>query len=138
MQCCVVLEKRSTKGDELVKLTTDEVKKLILFQQLTGVAARDILELNNEAYFIVGSHDMGRAIGKNGRCVELVKKAMRKNVVIMEHADSPEEFLRKVFGNEIVINRNNNKIIVEGAKRERRKVVRMLLARHFGVKVAFR
>ena len=82
-----------------VKLSTDGIRYIALFESLTGARAKDCFEdsENNRLIFVVKSGDMGLAIGKGGDHINRVKKAIGKHVEIIEHSDDPVEFVKNAF-----------------------------------------
>ena len=82
-----------------VKLSTEGIRYIALFESLTGARARDCFEdvENNRLVFVVKSGDMGLAIGKGGDRINRVKKAIGKHVEIIEHSDDPAEFVKNAF-----------------------------------------
>ncbi|MDO9097090.1 MAG: NusA-like transcription termination signal-binding factor [Candidatus Methanoperedens sp.] len=82
-----------------VKLSTDGIRYIALFESLTGARARDCYEdiENNRLLFVVRNGDMGLAIGKGGDHINRVKKAIGKHVEIVEHSDDPVEFVKNAF-----------------------------------------
>ncbi|MFA4935118.1 MAG: NusA-like transcription termination signal-binding factor [Candidatus Methanoperedens sp.] len=82
-----------------VKLSTDGIRYIALFESLTGAMVRDCYEdiENNRLLFVVRNGDMGLAIGKGGDHINRVKKAIGKHVEIIEHSDDPVEFVKNAF-----------------------------------------
>ncbi len=82
-----------------VKLSTDGIRYIALFESLTGARAKDCFEdsENNRLIFVVKSGDMGLAIGKGGEHINRVKKAIGKHIEIIEHSDDPVEFVKNAF-----------------------------------------
>jgi transcription termination/antitermination protein NusA len=82
-----------------VKLSTDGIRYIALFESLTGARAKDCFEdsENNRLIFVVKSGDMGLAIGKGGDHINRVKKAIGKHVEIIEHSEDPVEFVKNAF-----------------------------------------
>ena len=82
-----------------VKLSTDGIRYIALFESLTGARARDCFEdaENNRLVFVVKSGDMGLAIGKGGDRINRVKKAVGKHVEVIEHSEDPVEFVKNAF-----------------------------------------
>ena len=82
-----------------VKLSTEGIRYIALFESLTGARAKDCFEdiENNRLVFVVKSGDMGLAIGKGGDRINRVKKAVGKHVEVIEHSDDPVEFVKNAF-----------------------------------------
>ena len=82
-----------------VKLSTEGIRYIALFESLTGARARDCYEDadNNRLIFVVKGGDMGLAIGKGGDRINRVKKAIGKHIEIIEHSDDPVEFVKNAF-----------------------------------------
>jgi N utilization substance protein A len=82
-----------------VKLSTDGIRYIALFESLTGASAKDCFEdsENNRLVFVVKNGDMGLAIGKGGDHINRVKKTIGKHVEIIEHSDDPVEFVKNAF-----------------------------------------
>jgi N utilization substance protein A len=82
-----------------VRLSTDGLRYIALFESLTGAMARDCYEdgVNNRLIFVVKSGDMGLAIGKGGEHINRVKKAIGKHIEIIEHSEDPVEFVKNAF-----------------------------------------
>jgi N utilization substance protein A len=99
-----------------VKLSTDGIRYIALFESLTGARAKDCFEdpENNRLIFVVKSGDMGLAIGKGGDHINRVKKAIGKHVEIIEHSDDPVEFVKNAFHPVSIKNAN---LVVKDDKR---------------------
>ena len=82
-----------------VKLSTEGIRYIALFESLTGARARDCFEdvENNRLVFVVKSGDMGLAIGKGGDRINRVKKAVGRHVEVIEHSEDPVEFVKNAF-----------------------------------------
>jgi len=78
-----------------VKLTTEGIRYIALFESLTGAIARDCIidEENDRIIFVFKNGDMGLAIGKNGNNINRVKKSIGKHIEIVEHSDDLNEFV---------------------------------------------
>lgn len=68
-----------------VKLTTDGIRYIALFERLTGAIARDCIvdEENDRIIFVIKKGDMGLAIGKSGSNINRVKKSIGKHIEIV-------------------------------------------------------
>ncbi len=78
-----------------VKLTTDGIRYIALFERLTGAIARDCIvdEENDRIIFVIKKGDMGLAIGKSGSNINRVKKSIGKHIEIVEYSDDLTEFV---------------------------------------------
>ena len=99
-----------------VKLSTDGIRYIALFENLTGAMAMDCFEdsENNRLIFVVKSGDMGLAIGKGGDNINRVKEIIGKHVELIEHSDDPVEFVKNAFHPVLIKNIN---IVLRGDKR---------------------
>ena len=100
-----------------VKLTTEGIRYIALFESLTGAIARDcyVDDENDRVIFVVKKGDMGLAIGKNGNNINRVKKSIGKHIEIVEYSDEVDEFvanaLQPVFVKKVqVIVKENRKL----------------------------
>ncbi len=82
-----------------VRLSTEGLRYIALFESLTGARAKDCYEdnENNRLIFVVKSGDMGLAIGKGGEHINRVKRAIGKHIEIIEYAEDPVEFVKNAF-----------------------------------------
>ncbi|MCJ7638324.1 MAG: NusA-like transcription termination signal-binding factor [Euryarchaeota archaeon] len=78
-----------------VKLTTEGIRYIALFESLTRAVARDcyIDDENDRVIFVVKKGDMGLAIGKNGNNINRVKRSIGKHIEIVEFSDDVDEFI---------------------------------------------
>ncbi len=99
-----------------VKLSTNGIRYIALFESLTGARAMDCFEdsENNMLIFVVKSGDMGLAIGKSGDNINRVKKTIGKRIEVIEHSDDPVEFIKNAFHTVSIKNVN---IVLRGDKR---------------------
>ena len=70
-----------------IKISTDEIKYIGLFESMTGATVKDcIFEDNkNKIVYVVKEGDMGLAIGKNGANAQRVKETLNKPIDIIEY-----------------------------------------------------
>jgi N utilization substance protein A len=82
-----------------VRLSTEGLRFIALFENVTGARAKDCFEdyENNRLIFVVKGGEMGLAIGKGGEHINRVKKTIGKHVEIIEHSDDPVEFVKNAF-----------------------------------------
>ncbi len=82
-----------------VKLDTEGVRCIGIFEQLTGAGARDCVVDNemNKVILVVKKGDMGLAIGKGGSNINKVKQTLRRDVEVIEHSPDTKEFIQNLF-----------------------------------------
>jgi len=110
-----------------VKLTTEGIRYIALFESLTQAIARDcyVDDENDRVIFVVKKGDMGLAIGKNGNNINRVKKSIGKHVEIVEYSDEVDEFvanaLQPVFVKkvQVVVKENRKLAYVEVMSKDR-------------------
>src|SRR5574341_166986 len=103
----------SQKGNELkigismtetIKLTTDQIKLMSLFQNVTGATARDCIEDEKlgRVIFVVNPGKMGLAIGKGGITIRNLQNVVKRNVELVEYAEDPIEFLKNTLNPKLI------------------------------------
>ncbi|MDO5851396.1 MAG: NusA-like transcription termination signal-binding factor [Methanobacteriaceae archaeon] len=82
-----------------VKITTNEIRYIALFEKITGAMVKDCIidDAQNKITFIVKNGEMGLAIGKNGTTIGKMQKSVDKSVEIFEHSDIPGEFIKNML-----------------------------------------
>src|SRR5574342_156326 len=86
---------------ETIKLTTDQIKLMSLFQNVTGATARDCIEDEklDRVIFIVNQGKMGLAIGKGGTTIRNLQNVVKRNVELVEY---PVEFLKNTLNSKLI------------------------------------
>ncbi len=89
---------------QAIKLTTDQMRLMSLFQNITGATARDCVEdeKQNRVIFVVNSGKMGLAIGKGGSHIKTLQNMVKKNVELVEFDDDPAKFLKNMLNSKLV------------------------------------
>ena len=87
-----------------IKLTTDEMRLMSLFQSRTKVTARDCLDDQkyDRIIFVVNEGNMGLAIGKNGSNIKALSNILKRNIELVEFFDDPSKFLKHVFNSKFI------------------------------------
>ncbi|MDT7872148.1 MAG: NusA-like transcription termination signal-binding factor [Sulfolobaceae archaeon] len=82
-----------------IKLTSEELRYMSLFQDITKVTARDCIidEKNNRIIFLINPENMGIAIGKNGSNVKKLEKLLGKSVEIVGYSDNLEDLIKNLM-----------------------------------------
>ena len=87
-----------------IKLTTDQMRLMSLFQNVTGATARDCVEdeKKDRIIFVVNPGKMGLAIGKGGSHIRNLQNIVKRNVELVEYADDPEVFLKNILNGKLI------------------------------------
>ena len=83
-----------------IKLSSDELSLMSMFQGMTGATARDCVidEKRDRVIFVVAQGQMGLAIGKEGASVKKIERAVRRSVEVVEWADDVEGLVKNALG----------------------------------------
>jgi len=89
---------------EKIKLTSDELRLMSLFQNVTNAMARDCIVDNrmDRVIFVVNKGQMGLAIGKGGTTIKQLQNVVTKKVELVEYSDDAPEFIGKVLNSEMI------------------------------------
>ncbi len=87
-----------------IKLTTDQMRMMSLFQNVTGAVARDCIEdeKQNRVIFVVNTGKMGLAIGKGGMHIKSLQNMVKRNVELVEFDEDPAKFLSNLLNNKLI------------------------------------
>lgn len=81
----------------MIKLTTDDLRYISLFEKMTGAAVRDCIVSGDEVTFVIKEGEMGLAIGKKGATIDKVRKTLGKEVHVFEHSEDPKKFIANLM-----------------------------------------
>ena len=89
---------------QVIKLTTDQMRLMSLFQNVTGATARDCVEdeKQDRVIFVVNSGKMGLAIGKGGAHIKNLQNIVKKNVELVEYNEDPAKFLTNILNSKLI------------------------------------
>lgn len=87
-----------------IKLTSEQMRLMSLFQRVTKSTARDCVEdeKKDRIIFVVGSGKMGLAIGKGGVHIKSLQSMIKRNVELVEFHEEPEKFLKNLLNSKLV------------------------------------
>ena len=87
-----------------IKLSTDQMRLISLFQNVTKVTAHDCIddEKQDRIIFVVNTGKMGLAIGKGGTNIKSLHNILKRNVELVEYFDDPIKFLKNVFNPKLI------------------------------------
>ncbi len=87
-----------------IKLSTDQMRLMSLFQNVTGATARDCVEdeKQDRVIFVVNTGKMGLAIGKGGMHIKSLQNIVKKNVELVEFDDDPAKFLSNLLNSKLI------------------------------------
>jgi len=87
-----------------IKLSTDQMRLMSLFQNVTGATARDCVEdeKQDRVIFVVNEGKMGLAIGKGGSHIKNLQNIVKRNVELVEYSDEPTKFLKNMLNPKLV------------------------------------
>lgn len=83
-----------------IKLSSDQLSLMAMFQGMTGATARDCVvdDKRNRVIFVIAKGQMGLAIGKEGSSVKKIERAVRRPVEVVEWADDIEGLVKNSLG----------------------------------------
>lgn len=134
-----------------IKLTSDELQMISLFQNVSSATARDCIidDKMNRVIFVVEKGQMGLAIGKNGSTIKTLQNVMDKKVELVEYSEDPAEFIKNTLGFQyvqdvkisetshgtkvVVVVDPTKKGIVVGKEGRNAEKARMLAKRYFDI-----
>jgi len=89
---------------EKIKLTSDELRLMSLFQSITSATARDCIvdDKMERVIFVVNKGHMGLAIGKGGTTIRQLQNVVAKKVELVEYSDDPSEFIRNILNSDMI------------------------------------
>ena len=89
---------------EKIKLTSDELRLMSLFQSITSVTARDCVvdDKMDRVIFIVNKGQMGLAIGKGGMTIRQLQNVVAKKVELVEYSEDASDFVRNILNSQMV------------------------------------
>jgi N utilization substance protein A len=96
--------KKESIMTQSIKITTDQMRLMSLFQNVTGATARDCVEdeKQDRVIFVVNAGKMGLAIGKGGSHIKTLQNIIKRNIELVEYSDEPTVFLKNMLNSKLV------------------------------------
>lgn len=87
-----------------IKLTSDELRLMSLFQSITSATARDCIvdDRMDRVIFVVNKGQMGLAIGKGGSTIKQLQNMVAKKIELVEFSDDASEFIRNMLNADMI------------------------------------
>ena len=103
MFCATYYYRDAVKMTE-IKLTSDELRLMSLFQSITSATARDCIvdDKMDRVIFVVNKGQMGLAIGKGGSTIKQLQNMVARKIELVEFSDDPAEFIRNMLNADMV------------------------------------
>jgi N utilization substance protein A len=132
-------------------MNRQEIQYIALLEDLTGTVAKDCVYDSScdRLIFVVPARDAGRVIGKGGETIRRLKDSFKKQIDIVEYAESPEEFARNTISParatrvSFMFHSDSKVAAIYVSPTERRRAIgrdgrvitrsRILLKRHFAI-----
>ncbi len=82
-----------------VKLGTEEIRYIGLFESLTGATVMDcILEDDKgRVVYVVKEGEVGLAVGRSGANIQRVRDLIGKSVEVIEYSEDPTSFVKNIL-----------------------------------------
>jgi N utilization substance protein A len=79
-----------------IKLTGEEMRLIALFENITGATANDCIidSEGDRIIFVAKAGEMGLAIGKGGKNINMLRKMTGKPIEVVEFADTVDGLVR--------------------------------------------
>jgi len=82
-----------------IKITSQEMRFIALFESITGATVKDCIVDNdlNRIIFIVKEGNIGMAIGRRGKNIRLLERMTGKKHEVIEHSENPAQFIKNAL-----------------------------------------
>ncbi len=82
-----------------IRFTSREMRYIALFESITSATVKDCIidDTLNRIIFVIKEGDVGVAIGKRGKNIHLLEKMTGKKHEIVEHSESPAQFIKNAL-----------------------------------------
>ena len=73
------------------------IKIMSLFESVTHANVKDCIKTDNGFIFVVGEHEVGKAVGSRGKNVRLLENKLNARIKIVEFSDDPVSFIKHLI-----------------------------------------
>jgi len=80
-----------------IEFTTETIRLITLFENMTNVPVRDCFMNKDIIFFIVEEGKIGLAIGKNGSSIKNVERVVGKKVKVYKYSNNPVQFIKNLI-----------------------------------------
>jgi transcription termination/antitermination protein NusA len=80
-----------------LKLDTDILGLGAVMEKITRARVKDCFKEDETIYFIVGSGELGKAVGKGGASIKKVQEELGKKIKVIEFRSNLSDFVRNVI-----------------------------------------
>ncbi|HYW00211.1 MAG TPA: NusA-like transcription termination signal-binding factor [Candidatus Acidoferrum sp.] len=77
-----------------IKLTGEDMRLIALFENITGATANDCIIDNDRIIFVAKPGEMGLAIGKGGKNINMLRKMTGKPIEVVEFGDTVDGLVK--------------------------------------------
>ena len=77
-----------------IKLSMEEMRLIALFENITGATANECVIDSDRIIFIAKAGEMGLAIGKGGKNINMLRKMTGKPIEVVEFGDTVEGLVK--------------------------------------------
>lgn len=84
-----------------ITFDNDAIRKINVFEEITGVEVRDCIIDEETAYFVVPEDKVGMAVGKGGSTIQKVQDNLDMEVRVYGYSQDIEAFVRNIVPTDI-------------------------------------
>lgn len=79
-----------------IRLTSEEMRYIALFESITGATSKDCVidDKNDRIIFVAKEGEMGLAIGKAGKNINMLRNMTGRQIEVVENAETPEQLIK--------------------------------------------
>lgn len=80
-----------------ITFTTNTIRLLTAFENITNVVVKDCFVNGDTIYYIVEEGKIGLAIGKGGSSIKHVERVLGKKIKVFEYSSDPSGFIKNLI-----------------------------------------